>query len=447
MKVSSIQRWLFEFINLVLVVTFTIPLSLLLGWFFHYDAPWILWLLSVTVLGYLAGRMTMRADALQAQIVCYSVAIACGIFVARILHIFTGGFLLHLTGNVVYVALATFGSIGFFFCARKAGYTIYAPMSTVGLILHILSLIVVSALDMTEQIRTVTSVAGILFFVLSLYAFNANGLRKSVHADERAKSARLPHGIQMSSFLLVTGFVLLTVLLSWIGPAIPVLAVGIGKAFLLVFRLVGWLVGLADSLGNTGVQAQTDSSAEETSLADFMGDGAKDQSAFWNSVVNVFGFLVITILSIVLLYLFYKKFLKGVKGVQQLLNRLRGMFEPEHVEDYEDEEESLFSWKKALDSASEGLRNVLRKVTDRPQKYDDFQTGRLKIRFVYQQLLRQRMGGDGGAVGRYETPNELLEHLPSDADAFIESYNGVRYADQEPSSKQLSLAKALLPKK
>lgn len=445
MRPSSIQRWLFELINLVLVVTLTMPLSVLLGWFFHYDAQWLVWLLCITVLGHLAGRVTMRANAIVAQIACYGMGIVCSVFVGVVLHLYTGGFVAHLTSNIVFVALACIGSIAFFFSARKAGYTIYAPLSTVGLILHILALIVVSALGMEGQIRTVSSVAGIVFFVLSLYAFNSRGLRKSVHADENAKSARLPRGIQMSSFLLVTGFIILTVLLSWLGPLIPVVAAGIGRVFLLVFKFFGWLIGLADKLGNSGVTAQEESGSQ-MDIGNFMGDGAKEQSEFWNSVVNAFGLIVVSILAIVLLYMFYKKFLKGLKGVQEFLNKLRNLFEPENVEDYVDEEESLFSWKKALESATEGVRNVVKKLADRPQKFDDFQTGRMKIRFVYQQLLKQRVGGDGGAAGRYETPNEMLKHLPSDADVFIKSYNGVRYNDTEPTSKEVSLAKSLLPK-
>ena len=123
------------------------------------------------------------------------------------------------------------------------------------------------------------------------------------------------------------------------------------------------------------------------------------------------------------------------------------MFEPEQEEDYVDETESLFSWKKALESATEGLRGALLKLTDRPQKFDDFQTGRLKIRFVYQSLLKRRMAQEGGAAGRYETPNELQPHLPTEAAGLIDAYNGVRYAGAEPTEAQLSQAQALLKQK
>ncbi len=448
MKLSSIQRWLFEAINFVLVVTFTLPLSVLLGQFFHYDAPWLIWILCVTILGHLAGRITMHADALLAQIACGVTSIFCGILVGTVLHQFTGGLSAHLVGNIAFIVLALFGSTAFFFSARKAGYTIYAPMTTVGLILHILALIVVSALQIEGQVRTISSVAAIAFFILSLYAFNASGLRKSVHAKESAKSAHLPRGIQMSSFLLVTGFVLLTVLLSWIGPAIPVVFAAVGRAFLMVIRFFSWLIGLADKLGSTtGVPAQEETAETDNGLAGLMDEGAKEHSDLINGLVNAFSLTVVAILAIVLLYMVYKKFLKGMKGVQEFLNRLRGLFEPEQTEDYVDEEESLFSWKGAVESATEGFRGILKRITDRPQKFDDFKTGRLKIRFVYQQLLKQRMGAYDGAVGRYETPNEMLKSLPADAGEFIKSYNSVRYNDGEPSSKEVSLAKALLPRK
>lgn len=446
MKPSSFQRWLFEAINLLLVLTFSVPLSALLGLAFGYVSQLTLWVLCVVALGFLAGRLTMRLSAGAAMLGCGLAAAGAGALCGVLLGLFTGGFGAHLLGSIVYVAAAVIGSVYFFFCARKAAYTIYAPMTTVGVLLHLAALLALTALKAPAQLLRICSGAAIVFFLLALYAYNARGLRKSVYTGDKARSAHLPRGIQASSFLLVSSFILLAVLLSWLGPAIPALAGLVGRGLLFLVRGVLSLIGLIDKLAFLVEPLQSGSSGESDS-GSFMDAEPREQSELMNHLVGVLAIVAVVILGAALLVMFYKKFLKGLKGVQALLSRLRGMFEPEQEEDYVDETESLFSWKKALESATEGLRGALLKLTDRPQKFDDFQTGRLKIRFVYQSLLKRRMAQEGGAAGRYETPNELQPHLPTEAAGLIEAYNGVRYAGAEPTEAQLSQAQALLKQK
>lgn len=448
MKPSTFQRWLFELINLVLVLCFPIPIAVLLNLVFHYDLVWVVFLLCPSALGYLAGRLTLHANAGLAQIGCFGVAgLAAGSCVL-LLQFFAGGFQAHLVGNLFFVALNALASLFFYFCARKAGYTIYSPMSTSGILLHLAVLLVQAAMGTSEQIRTISAWTAIVFFLLSLYALNAQGLRKSVYAKDKTQSARLPRGIQMSSFLLVTGFILLAWLLSWLGPAIPAFAGMVGRGLLAIVRAIGSVLGLIDRLTDqaTAVPAQTKpAEAEGPSLFE---DGARDHSDLGNSLVGIFGIVVAIILGVALLVLVYQKFLKGLKSIQDLLARLRGAFQPERDDDdYVDETESLFSWKQALESATEGIRGVLHKLTDRPQKFDDFQDGRLKIRFVYQQLLRQRMAEENGTSGQYETPNELQTHLSPESGHFMGVYNAVRYDGAAPDDAALSEAKSLLSRK
>ena len=85
---------------------------------------------------------------------------------------------------------------------------------------------------------------------------------------------------------------------------------------------------------------------------------------------------------------------------------------------------------------------MVRKITDRAQKFDDFKDDRLKIRFVYQQLLKRLQKDNSGSL--YQTPNELQAALPEHAESFIAAYNGVRYADAAPDSEAVAQAKQLL---
>ena len=82
MKPSSFQRWLFEAINLLLVLTFSIPLSALLGLAFGYVSQLTLWVLCVVALGFLAGRLTMRLSAGAAMLGCGLAAAGADAFIS-----------------------------------------------------------------------------------------------------------------------------------------------------------------------------------------------------------------------------------------------------------------------------------------------------------------------------------------------------------------------------
>lgn len=448
MRLSSLQRWLFEAINILLVLTFMIPVSILVGFLFGMNQSWMPWLLCLSALGYVAGRATMHANVGLAQLACFGTggltAAVCGV----LLQFYGGGIAAHLAGSIVCIAITGIGSIAFFFCSRKAGYTVYAPMALMGILIHLVTLVVLYATNAAEFLRELSSWTAIVFFLLSLYAFNARGLRKSVYTSDNARSARLPRGIQMSSFLLVSVFILIAAVCSLAAPVFPFLASAVGFIIQWVFRLGNRFLGLIDELTGFMPQVQdTSEPLEDDGLKLPFDDVIKGEAAWVTDFVSIFAIIVVSILGVILLVLWYQKFLKNLKVIQNLLARMQGMFNPTVEEDYVDETESLFSWGSALRSATEGLRNAVKKFTDRPQKFDDFQNDRLKIRFVYQQLLKRRQEEEGGAASRYETPNELQSHLPSDAADFIEAYNGVRYADTAPDPAQVAQAKALLSRK
>ena len=88
MKPSSFQRWLFEAINLLLVLTFSIPLSALLGLAFGYVSQLTLWVLCVVALGFLAGRVTMRLSAGAAMLGCGLAAAGAGALCGVLLSLF-----------------------------------------------------------------------------------------------------------------------------------------------------------------------------------------------------------------------------------------------------------------------------------------------------------------------------------------------------------------------
>lgn len=448
MRPTSLQRWLFEVINLLLVVTFAIPLAVVISRLLYVRVPWIHWLLCLMAVGYLAGRLTLHSPAAVSQFACFGTAIAMTVVCGLLLHFFGGGLGAQVLGSFVFMLATAVGSLAFFFCARKAGYTIYAPMALVGVILNLAALLIVNGGDTPESTRTICSWAAVIFMLLSLYAFNARGLRKSVYTAENTRTTRLPKGIQGSSFLLVSGFIVLAGVISLLSPLFPVVGWLVGSGIRWIIVGFNRLISIFDKKDSPVPMAQDvvwGSPMEDIKLP--FDDVVKEHAGWVSTLVNTFAILVIIVLMFFVLRYWYKKFLKGTKFFQALLGRMRDMFNPEDDEDYIDETENLFTWKKALDSVTGGFRNVMQKLTDRPQSFDDFKDDRLKIRFVYQQLLKRRQEESGGSSSQYETPNELREHLPDTTDTFIHAYNDVRYADAMPDAAQVANAKTLLAKK
>jgi hypothetical protein len=103
----------------------------------------------------------------------------------------------------------------------------------------------------------------------------------------------------------------------------------------------------------------------------------------------------------------------------------------EAVSDYVDEIERL-----------ERPKGFLRRKTRGRQKLSDFQSPNLKLRFVFQQLLRKKQKTQPGAITR--TPNELRDDTIRDEETVIAAYNRVKYAQGDVSPEELRAAERYL---
>ena len=80
-----------------------------------------------------------------------------------------------------------------------------------------------------------------------------------------------------------------------------------------------------------------------------------------------------------------------------------------------------------------------RKWFNRKQRFDDFDSPAMKIRFAFQQLLRRREQTEPMACTK--TPNELREQDSADADVVIDAYNRVKYGLGNVTEQELQAAR------
>lgn len=111
-----------------------------------------------------------------------------------------------------------------------------------------------------------------------------------------------------------------------------------------------------------------------------------------------------------------------------LLRRQKRPREEAEVQDYIDEIEQL-----------ERPVRKRRKWFNRKQRFEDFESPAMKIRFAFQQLLRRREQTEPMACTK--TPNELREQDSADANAVIDAYNRVKYGMGSVTEQELQAAK------
>jgi hypothetical protein len=246
---------------------------------------------------------------------------------------------------------------------------------------------------------------------------------------------------------MLTAFIVLAILISNIYPLFQGFSTVFMKVLSFLVKCFSFLSLLFDRRGVL-IDAEEESSSTTVDDEDnIYAYEPKGESAIITTIVEIFAMIVVAIL---LCYLAYRavKYLKAhLKGAGGMIGRLRGMFAVPVDDDYVDEEESL-TLKEILAQAGKSLSENAKKIAQRPQRIDDFPDDRLKIRFVYQHLLKSLRDRDPGCL--YQTPNEFqAKELDSDEDvtSFIAAYNTVKYADGAPGPDDIQAARRLLKRK
>lgn len=390
----------------------------------------------LAVLGHLAGRFSMRMPMNAAVAMCLGSAV-----IATVLAVILCPGALVVT--ILITLITAFFSVFFFFSARKAGYTIHAPMSITGVLIHIFVLICCTGFQWDEKVTTLASTIAIIFFLLTLFAMSAKGLRKSLHKGSGSRQVTYPAGMQMGNFMLVAGFIIIAAFISNIYPIFNLFSSMFGVVIRAIIAGFAFFISLFDRRGvGLDVEEGVSQAAAENSI---MNAEPKGEAAWVTNMVEVFAFICVMLLLVYAFFKFMQKMRQHGLKIPQFLKELRDKFMPVEDEDFVDETESLFDPKKLLQDTGNRLKNTLKKIRERPQKIDDFEDDRMKVRFAFQQLLKKVILRDPSAAAK--TPNEIFRQEydgEEDFREFMDYYNEARYSQAPVPEDAGDCARAIL---
>lgn len=434
------QRMLFEIINFLMAFLFVIPLGVLIEQACGYPFLRCCMVPCLAVVGYICGRASLTASISMAMVLS-AVGLVIATLAALVLSWGLG------LATTLLTLLTAFFSLFFYFSARKAAYTIYAPMAVSGILIHLVVLLCCAGFEWGDRVSRFTSYVAIVFFLLTLFAFSAKGLRRSLHRGSGDKRVIYPAGMQMGNFLLVAGFILVAAFVSNIYPIFQVFSKGFAVVLRGLIAILGFFTGLFDR--RTVSTAVEEESAREVSAEDnIMAVEPKGEASWITTGVEIFAFVCVVLFALYAVYKLMKKLQESGVRLPSLLRNLRDKFAPVQEEDYVDENESLFDMKKMLSDTRANMKNALKKIRERPQKLEDFPDNRMKLRFAFQQLLKKVKVRDPGAAAK--TPNEIYRGEydgEEDFRQFMDYYNQARYSDQPIPDEAADCAKGILKQK
>lgn len=436
----TLQRTLFEIINFLMALLFVIPLGVFLEQICGYPLFRCCFIPCLAVIGFIIGRFSLTSSISKAMILC-AVSLIASAVLALVLSWGLG------LATALLTLLTAFFSVFFFFSARKAAYTIYAPMAVGGILLHLLILLCCSGFSWSDQVSRFTSIISICFFLLTLFAFSAKGLRRSLHRGNADKRVVYPAGMQMGNFLLVTGFILVAAFISNIYPIFHLFSQGFAVVLRFLLAIFAFFTSLFDRR-TISTQPEAESAVEVSAEDNIMAVEPKGEAAWITKGVEIFAFICVMLFVVYALYKLMQKLRASGVRLPAFLRNLKDKFAPMVEEDYVDESESLFGMKKMLSDTRDNMKNALKKLRDRPQKLDDFPDCRMKLRFAFQQLLKKVKTRNPGVV--YRTPNEIYEEEyvgEEDFRTFMDYYNQAKYSDKSLPDDAEECARAILKQK
>lgn len=323
-----------------------------------------------------------------------------------------GGFLMPIFAGILY--MLSFGAL------FTSGYGFYGPLGVWSTVLTGLSVLAAE-----NELGVYAGVAALLCLVLTMDGFRDSSVRKSQHRKRQGKYVDNPGMMIQHSYVLMAVFLTGALLLGGLtlglsGRIVNLVKTattegthGIGAAlnwlFWLIEAILRWFSSLFPKIEDRGGGIVEENTVEKPVYTG--GEGS-----------------LLATLIMVLCFVGACIALCFVCG--HLMRRGKRRIQEGQSADFEDEVEALERPR---------FRRPLRRGR---QSYRRIQDPSLKIRYVFQQLLRQRVKQDGGALCK--TPNELLNREKPDEETLIGAYNRVRYAGGAVSTAELEAAERYL---
>lgn len=300
-----------------------------------------------------------------------------------------------------------------------SGYGFYGPLGVWGTLISGTAMLVAGHWGKPWQMIALGAMLVILLFTLD--GFRDTSMRKSQHKNRSFSHIGNPGNIRKHSFVLLALFLALALGLSLICWGMQSLFVGILRS---IFTRGNWVYDAFIQWIEPIMEAFVlwlRSRLNQDSGSGGGGDSEIIDTGFKR--MPYAGSALATGLLIAAFVVLCGAVALGVGGL--MIHRRLKKREEREPEDFEDFVEKL---------EHPSLFRRLKKRKDK-SRLRDYETPAMKIRFVFQQLLRKKQKS-GSVICK--TPNELLDVSVTDEDVLIRAYNQVKYGHGQISEEDLA---------
>ena len=280
---------------------------------------------------------------------------------------------------------------------------------------------------------------GLAAFCLSLYSFNGASLYIGVHNAKGGESMAIPSGIRGRNLVLLTVFLIAAVLIGSLGFLHRFLS---GAGMWLVSIFAGFIRFMAGLGGGSGMMKPSSATPEpeETEgpgLAGIVEDGDPTFVVFYAILL-----CVCAVIFFLLAYGFIKEGKNGGAG-HRFADWVRGLFRTKEILEYEDDVERTADLRDVLAEGGRKARKWIRKLREKPERFEDMPDDRYRLRFAYKALLKS--GRVAGWIPS-ATPKEVGGKMQTQAlKDMTEAYCAARYdLERDVTPEQAAAAKAAM---
>ncbi len=274
------------------------------------------------------------------------------------------------------------------------------------------------------------NICSVALLITTLFVFNIKGLADATSPGQHR--VRFPKGMRQSNMLILAFFVILALALANI-QAIKDAAIRLGVA--IVDGLLSFLQFMANINGAPSSAGEAQGGGGDVGMG-LIADAAV-QSPLSKLLWKILLYVIIAAAIILVCFFLYKLIRHLISKFGGLLGRFVNATLTD--EDYIDETEDL------EDAGEEKRRRKRGAKREKRARYGDMPSPRAKVRFAMREYLRRNPYAQ-----RSKTPSELSYEfdriMPGYGDDFGRLYSRARYAEDDVSEEEASLARRLLDK-
>lgn len=428
----NLEKHVIRFVNLLLVSFFAFGILAFLEQFANVGWPWFsrCTLCYPILIGFPLGLVARRLENLKFPLLGISCAIAAFLMVLL--------FPSYRFLDVLYLVAATVLAAVMFLIGLRGEEPFPPKLAVASLLVYVGSCVYFFVGDYVISDFMPLCWCALFSFTLSLYSFNAASLHIGVHNAKGGETMAIPSGIRGKNMLMLTLFLIVAMLIGSLGflhrfldGAWHWLLLSIGTFFRFMANLQGG--------GGDGTATPTPTPEETVEATVDISAMVEDGDSTFAVVYGI----LLGLCCVIFFLLAYGFARESKNGGHRLANWMRNLFKTREILEYEDDVERTAGLKDLLDEQRKKLRKRIRALRTRQETYEDMQTDRMRIRFVYRALLRS------GRVGGW-TPSATAKEVGSALETpqlrqLTEIYSTARYQSaEEPSAEEVAEAREAL---